>query len=268
MRQASIERNTKETKIALTLNLDGTGKAQIDTGVGFLNHMLELLSFHGQFDLIVSCKGDTQVDDHHSVEDIGITLGQAFAQALGDKKGIVRYGNFLLPMDEALVLCAVDLCGRDTLGYQVNIPTQKVGAFDTELVQEFMLGFTRNAQACVHFVQMNAIPTNISSIGKASEKIPIANSGNNSYRITVVANNPGSATLPQAEYTNMPPNPTRQRRSSQSNASTLFILFLHHDRRATEPIHPLFLIDAQIVDDTEQDGKGHDSRHYPPVKML
>ena len=154
MRTAEIERNTKETKIALTLNLDGTGKAQIDTGVGFLNHMLELLSFHGQFDLIVSCKGDTQVDDHHSVEDIGITLGQAFAQALGDKKGIVRYGNFLLPMDEALVLCAVDLCGRDSLGYQVNIPTQKVGAFDTELVQEFMLGFTRNAQACVHFVQM------------------------------------------------------------------------------------------------------------------
>ena len=154
MRQASIERKTRETEIALTLNLDGTGKAQIDTGVGFLNHMLELLTFHGQFDLSVSCEGDIQVDDHHSVEDIGIALGQAFSQALGDKKGIVRYGNFLLPMDEALVLCAVDLCGRDTLGYQVNIPTQKVGSFDTELVQEFMLGFTRNAQACLHFVQM------------------------------------------------------------------------------------------------------------------
>ena len=154
MRQASIERKTRETEIALTLHLDGTGKAQIDTGVGFLNHMLELLSFHGQFDLNVSCKGDTQVDDHHSVEDIGIALGQAFLQALGDKRGIVRYGNFLLPMDEALVLCAVDLSGRDTLGYQVNIPAQKVGSFDTELVQEFMLGFTRNAQACVHFVQM------------------------------------------------------------------------------------------------------------------
>ena len=154
MRQATIERNTKETKIGLSLNLDGTGKADIDTGVGFLNHMLELLAFHGQFDLTVKCRGDTQVDDHHSVEDIGIAFGQAFAEALGDKKGIVRYGNFLLPMDEALVLCAVDLCGRDTLGWQVNIPAQKVGAFDTELVQEFMLGFTRNAQACVHFVQM------------------------------------------------------------------------------------------------------------------
>ena len=154
MRTAQIKRTTKETDIFLSLNLDGTGKAEIDTGVGFLNHMLELLAFHGQFDLTVQCRGDVQVDDHHSVEDMGIALGQAFAEALGDKKGIVRYGNFLLPMDEALVLCAVDLCGRDTLGYQVNIPTQKVGAFDTELVQEFMLGFARNAKACVHFVQM------------------------------------------------------------------------------------------------------------------
>ena len=154
MRQAAIERKTKETQIALSLNLDGEGKAQIDTGVGFLNHMLELLAFHGRFDLTVTCRGDTQVDDHHSVEDIGIALGLAFAQALGEKKGIVRYGNFLLPMDEALVLCAVDLCGRDTLGWQVTIPAQKVGAFDTELVQEFLLGFTRNAGACLHFVQM------------------------------------------------------------------------------------------------------------------
>lgn len=154
MRQATIERNTRETQISLTLNIDGAGKAETDTGVGFLNHMLELLAFHGQFDLTVKCKGDTQVDDHHSVEDIGIALGQAFSEALGDKKGIVRYGSFLLPMDEALVLCAVDLCGRDTLGYQVNIPTQKVGAFDTELVQEFMLGFARSAKACLHFVQM------------------------------------------------------------------------------------------------------------------
>ena len=154
MRQATIERNTKETQIRLTLNLDGTGKAKIDTGVGFLNHMLELLAFHGQFDLSVACRGDVQVDDHHSVEDIGIAFGQAFLEALGDKKGIVRYGNFLLPMDEALVLCAVDLCGRDTLGYQVNISTQKVGSFDTELVQEFMLGFARNAKACLHFYQM------------------------------------------------------------------------------------------------------------------
>lgn len=154
MRQAAIERNTKETQISLTLDLDGTGKAEIDTGVGFLNHMLELLAFHSQFDLTVQCRGDIQVDDHHSVEDIGIAFGLALSEALGDKKGIVRYGNFLLPMDETLVLCAVDLCGRDTLGYQVNIPAQKVGTFDTELVQEFMLGFTRNAKVCLHFVQM------------------------------------------------------------------------------------------------------------------
>ena len=154
MRQAMIERNTKETRISLTLNVDGTGKADIDTGVGFLNHMLELLAFHGQFDLTVKCQGDIQVDDHHSVEDIGIALGMAFSEALGNKAGIARYGNFLLPMDEALVLCAVDLSGRDALGYQVQIPAEKVGAFDTELVQEFMLGFARNAKACLHFVQM------------------------------------------------------------------------------------------------------------------
>ncbi len=154
MRQAAIERNTKETKIALTLCLDGAGKADIDTGVGFLDHMLELLAFHSGMDLTIRCQGDTGVDDHHSVEDIGIALGQAFAQALGDKKGIGRYGNFLLPMDEALVLCAADLCGRDTLGYQVQIPAQKVGSFDTELVKEFMLAFARNAALSLHFVQL------------------------------------------------------------------------------------------------------------------
>ena len=154
MRQATISRKTKETDIQLSLNLDGAGKAEIDTGVGFLNHMLELLAFHSGFDLIVQCKGDTWVDDHHSVEDIGIALGQALAEALGDKKGINRYGNFLLPMDEALVLVAIDLSGRDTLGYQVQLPTEKVGAFDTELVKEFMLGFVRNAKACLHFHQL------------------------------------------------------------------------------------------------------------------
>ncbi len=154
MRQAAVDRNTKETKIALALILEGSGKADIDTGVGFMDHMLELLAFHGQFDLAVRCQGDTKVDYHHFVEDICIALGQSFAKALGDKQGIVRYGNFLLPMDEALVLCAVDLCGRDTLGYQVNIPTEKVGAFDTELVKEFMLGFVRNAACSLHFVQM------------------------------------------------------------------------------------------------------------------
>ena len=154
MRQATIERTTKETDIRLSLNLDGTGKAEIETGVGFLNHMLELLAFHSGFDLTVHCKGDTWVDDHHSVEDIGIALGQALTEALGDKKGITRYGNFLLPMDEALVLVAIDLSGRDTLGYQVQLPTEKVGAFDTELVKEYMLGFVRNAKACLHFHQL------------------------------------------------------------------------------------------------------------------
>ena len=154
MRQATISRKTKETDIQLFLNLDGTGKAEIDTGVGFLNHMLELLAFHSGFDLTVRCQGDTWVDDHHSVEDIGIALGQALSEALGDKKGINRYGNFLLPMDEALVLAAIDLSGRDTLGYQVQLPTEKVGSFDTELVKEFMLGFVRNAKACLHFHQL------------------------------------------------------------------------------------------------------------------
>ena len=154
MRQAAIERNTKETRVSLTLCLDGQGRAEVDTGVGFLNHMLELLAFHSGFDLTVRCQGDTWVDDHHTVEDIGIALGQALSDALGDKKGITRYGNFLLPMDEALVLVAIDLSGRDTLGYQVNLPTEKVGTFDTELVKEFMLGFTRNAKACLHFHQL------------------------------------------------------------------------------------------------------------------
>ena len=152
MRTGTIRRTTAETDIDLTL--DGAGRADIDTGVGFLNHMLELLAFHSGFDLTVRCKGDTWVDDHHTVEDIGIALGQALLDALGDKKGITRYGNFLLPMDEALVLVAVDLSGRDTLGYQVQLPTEKVGTFDTELVKEFMLGFVRNAKACLHFHQL------------------------------------------------------------------------------------------------------------------
>jgi imidazoleglycerol-phosphate dehydratase len=155
MRQATIERNTRETKIGLSLNLDGTGKADIDTGVGFLNHMLELLAFHGQFDLTVKCRGDTQVDDHHSVEDIGIAFGQAFAEALGDKKGIVRYGNFLLPMDEALVMSAADISGRAHLEFDVPMPCQKVGSFDTELVKEFFLGFVRSAGITLHLKLMS-----------------------------------------------------------------------------------------------------------------
>ena len=154
-RTASVQRKTAETDITLSLNLDGTGKSEIQTGVGFLDHMLTLLAKHGRFDLEVFCHGDTQVDDHHSVEDIGIVLGQAFAHALGDKRGITRYGSFLLPMDEALVLTAVDLSGRDTLRYGLDIPTQKVGTFDTELVEEFFLAFVRNAGVTLHLRQLD-----------------------------------------------------------------------------------------------------------------
>ena len=154
MRYAEIVRNTAETKINLTLNLDGTGNGDISTGVGFLDHMLVLFAKHGRFDLTVSCQGDTWVDDHHTTEDVGIALGQAFKQALGDKKGITRYGNMILPMDEALILTAVDLSGRGYLGYDLQIPAQKVGTFDTELVEEFWLGFVRNAEATLHIRRM------------------------------------------------------------------------------------------------------------------
>ena len=154
MRTSEITRNTAETKITLKLNLDGTGKSQIDTGVGFLNHMLTLFAAHGKFDLTVTCSGDTEVDDHHSVEDIGICLGQAFQQALGDKRGITRYGSFLLPMDEALILSAVDISGRSCLCFGLEIPTEKIGAFDTELVEEFFLAFTRCCPMSLHFKQL------------------------------------------------------------------------------------------------------------------
>ena len=150
MRTAKIERKTLETDINLSLNLDGTGKSQIDTGCGFLNHMLTLFASHGRFDLTVQCKGDTDVDDHHTVEDIGISLGKAFAEALGDKRGITRYGSFLLPMDESLILTAVDISGRSCLCYDLEIPTQKIGTFDTELVEEFFLGFVRNCPMSLH----------------------------------------------------------------------------------------------------------------------
>lgn len=150
MRTAQITRNTAETKISLTLNLDGTGKSEIQTKVGFLDHMLTLFAKHGRFDLTVSCDGDTWVDDHHTVEDVGIALGQAVAQALGDKRGITRYGSQILPMDESLILTAVDISGRAYLGYELDIPTQKVGTFDTELVEEFWLGFVRNAACTLH----------------------------------------------------------------------------------------------------------------------
>jgi imidazoleglycerol-phosphate dehydratase len=154
MRTAEIKRDTRETQIALSLDLDGRGRAEIHTGVGFLDHMLELFAHHGDFDLSVTCRGDTQVDGHHTVEDVGIVLGQAFTQALGDKRGIVRYGQFLLPMDETLVLCAADLSGRDWLGWAVELPSPKVGDFDTELAKEFWLGFVRACPGSIHIRQM------------------------------------------------------------------------------------------------------------------
>ena len=150
MRTAEIKRTTAETDIKLSIDLDGSGKSEIDTGCGFLDHMLTLFAKHGRFDLSVYCKGDTQVDYHHTVEDIGIALGAAFNEALGDKKGIERYGDTILPMDEALLLTAVDLSGRAFLGYVMPIPTEKVGDFDTELVEEFWLGFVRNAACTLH----------------------------------------------------------------------------------------------------------------------
>lgn len=150
MRTSTKERNTAETKIKLALNLDGTGESSINSGCGFLDHMLTLFAKHGRFDLSVECKGDTNVDYHHTVEDIGIALGSAFKEALGDKKGIERYGDVTLPMDEALILTAVDLSGRSYLGYDLIIPTEKVGDFDTELVKEFWLGFVRTAECTLH----------------------------------------------------------------------------------------------------------------------
>ena len=155
MRSAHMKRTTAETDIALTLNLGGTGSCEINTGVGFLDHMLTLFARHGRFDLSVSCKGDTLVDDHHSVEDIGIALGEAFKEALGDKRGIVRYGSMLLPMDETLMLCAVDLSGRGMLRMKVDFPTEKIGTFDTELVKEFFIAFARCCGATLHFQQLD-----------------------------------------------------------------------------------------------------------------
>ena len=154
MRTATVNRKTAETDIALTLNLDGSGKSDIDTGVGFLDHMLTLFASHGRFDLTVKCNGDTYVDDHHSVEDIGIALGRAFYEALGEKRGIHRYGDTVLAMDEALILSAVDFSGRAYLGYALHVPTEKVGNFDTELVEEFWYGFVRQAQCALHLRQL------------------------------------------------------------------------------------------------------------------
>ena len=155
MREATVNRVTAETKIALTLNLDGTGKSEIHTGVGFLDHMLTLFARHAGYDLSVACEGDTYVDDHHSVEDIGIVLGQAFYEALGDKGGICRYGDMMLPMDETLILCAVDISGRACLRFNADMPTEKIGTFDTELVKEFFLAFVRKAEITLHIRKLD-----------------------------------------------------------------------------------------------------------------
>ena len=154
MRNAEIARKTNETDIKLTLELDGAGKSEISTGCGFLDHMLTLFARHGRFDMSVSCKGDTYVDFHHTVEDIGIALGDAFKTALGDMRGIVRYGSMILPMDEALIMTAVDISGRPHLSYGLDIPAQKVGDFDTELTEEFFLGFVRHAGMTLHIKQL------------------------------------------------------------------------------------------------------------------
>ena len=154
MRKAEITRTTSETDVLIKLNLDGKGTAEIDTATGFLDHMLELFARHGRFDLKVNCTGDIHVDYHHTVEDIGICLGQAFAKALGNKKGIRRYADTILPMDESLILSAVDLSGRGFLGYALEIPTEKVGDYDTELDQEFWIAFAQNAGITLHLRQL------------------------------------------------------------------------------------------------------------------
>ena len=154
MRQAEINRKTGETDVRITLDLDGTGKADIRTGVGFLDHMLELFTRHGRFDLKVYCEGDTRVDDHHTTEDIGIALGQAFDKALGERRGITRYGQMILPMDESLILSAADLSGRGFLVYEMNILTEKVGTFDTQLAEEFFRAFAQNARITLHIRQL------------------------------------------------------------------------------------------------------------------
>ena len=159
MRNAVIERKTAETDIRLSLCLEGAGKADIHTGIGFLDHMLTLFAAHGRFDLTVACQGDTYVDGHHSAEDIAIALGAAFARALGDKRGIRRYGHILLPMDEALVLCAVDISGRSCLRWQFVLPSPRVGDFDTELAEEFFTAFTRSAGVTLHMRQLDGTNT-------------------------------------------------------------------------------------------------------------
>ena len=189
MRTAEILRKTAETDIRLSLNLDGTGKSTVKTGVGFLDHMLTLFAAHGKFDLTVTCQGDTDVDDHHSAEVIGICLGKAFAEALGEKRGITRYGSFLLPMDEALIQTAVDISGRSFLGYGLQIPTEKIGSFDTELVEEFWLAFVRQCPMSLHICQIagknahHIVEGCFKSVAR-SLKIAVASDGTNDITST------------------------------------------------------------------------------------
>jgi imidazoleglycerol-phosphate dehydratase len=157
MREATIARKTAETDVLIKLTLEGAGASEIDTGCGFLDHMLTLFAFHGRFDLTARCAGDTRVDDHHTVEDVGIALGRAFSDALGDRAGIARYGSCLLPMDEALVLCAVDISGRAHLEYGLVLPSEKIGTFDTELGREFFLAVSREMKLTLHLRQFSGL---------------------------------------------------------------------------------------------------------------
>jgi imidazoleglycerol-phosphate dehydratase len=154
MRESSITRNTNETKIKLTLNVDGTGQAKINTGIPFLDHMLELFTRHGRFDLELFCDGDVAVDGHHTTEDIAICLGRAFSECLGDRRGIKRYGSMTLPMDETLIIGAVDISGRGMAVVRLDVPTEKIGNFDTELVEEFYIAFARELGAAIHLHQL------------------------------------------------------------------------------------------------------------------
>lgn len=155
MRSAVLERKTSETQIKLSLDIDGSGTSEISSGIGFLDHMLTLFAKHSGFNLEVSCTGDTYVDDHHSCEDIGIVLGSALREALGDKRGISRYGDIILPMDEALILCSCDVSGRSCLVFDADFPTEKIGSFDTELVQEFFEAFTRSSGITLHIRKLS-----------------------------------------------------------------------------------------------------------------